>query len=135
MIGYLEKSAQFNYPPAMIKYALFLEKGIYVPRDYKKAYQYFLLAAKMGSEKALYHLGRWHFYGVGQEEDKQLALDYFKQASLKNDPEASFMIGYMYHYGDGIPQDLHQAQKYYLKALDEGNEDAQKELDKLEVIK
>ena len=45
------------------------------------------------------------------------------------------MIGYMYHYGDGIPQDLHQAQKYYLKALDEGNEDAQKELDKLEVIK
>ena len=93
------------------------------------------MAAKQGSEEALYHLGRWYFYGIDHKEDKLLAFDYFEQASLKNYPEASFMIGYMYHYGDGILQDVQQAKKYYLKAWNEGYADAKKELEKLEVIK
>lgn len=119
----------------MIKYALYLERGIYVKQNYELAYRYFVYAGSKQSGEGLYHLGRWYFFGIDHKEDKSLALDYFKHASLYDFPEASFMVGYMYHYGDGVKQDLALAKEYYLKAIKEGSKEAQKELNKLEVEK
>lgn len=135
MLSYLQKAVQGDYIPAIIKYALFLEKGIYVPKDYHQAYQYFLYAAKHKSGDGYYHLGRWCFYGIDGQDDKKMALDYFKQASDCHLAKASFMVGYMYHYGDGVPQNLDIAKKYYRKAIQEGSKEAKSELNKIEVEK
>ena len=135
MLTYLHQAVEGDYIPAIVKYALFLEKGIYVTKDYEKAYQYILYAAKRKSAEGCYHLGRWHFYGIDGHDNKELALYCFQLASQDHFPEASFMLGYIYHYGDGVKQDLNLAKKYYLKAIDDGSKEAQNELNKLEVEK
>ena len=132
---YLLRSAKKGYSPALVKYAYYLENGIYVEKDYQMAYEYYLLACQKQNREGFYHLGRWFFYGIGQKEDKQKAMQYYKQASDYHYSKASFMLGYMYHYGDGISKDLEKAKEYYQLALQEGYLEAQKELDKLEVEK
>ena len=135
MLDYLLRSAKKGYSPALVKYAYYLENGIYVEKDYQMAYEYYLLACQKQNREGFYHLGRWFFYGIGQKEDKHKAMQYYQQASHYHYSKASFMLGYMYHYGDGISKDLEKAKEYYQLALQEGYLEAQKELDKLEVEK
>ena len=135
MMDYLLRSAKKGYSPALVKYAYYLENGIYVEKDYQKAYEYYLSACQKQNREGFYHLGRWFFYGIGQKEDKQKAMQYYKQASDYHYSKASFMLGYMYHYGDGTSKDLKKAKEYYQLALQDGYLEAQKELDKLEVEK
>lgn len=135
MMDYLLRSAKKGYSPALVKYAYYLENGIYVEKDYQMAYEYYLSACQKQNREGFYHLGRWFFYGIGQKEDKQKAMQYYKQASDYHYSKASFMLGYMYHYGDGTSKDLKKAKEYYQLALQDGCLEAQKELDKLEVEK
>ena len=46
MLDYLLRSAKKGYSPALVKYAYYLENGIYVEKDYQMAYEYYLLACQ-----------------------------------------------------------------------------------------
>ena len=46
MMDYLLRSAKKGYSPALVKYAYYLENGIYVEKDYQMAYEYYLSACQ-----------------------------------------------------------------------------------------
>ena len=78
MLDYLLRSAKKGYSPALVKYAYYLENGIYVEKDYQMAYEYYLLACQKQNREGFYHLGRWFFYG---KDKKKISI---KQCNIIN---------------------------------------------------
>ena len=62
-------------------------KGLYAHQSYKKAIEYFKLAAKNGSSKAYYYLGEIAEIEILDEEDKDksyddMAFNYYKKSVI-----------------------------------------------------
>ena len=62
--------------------AWFFYSGVVVPRNTKKALDYYERAAKMGDERAQYQLGAYFLY-VQAERSEEIGLSYLKQSSEK----------------------------------------------------
>ena len=58
-------------------------------------------------------------------------IAYYQQRADKGDPDAWLRLGEIYRDGDGVPKDAARAREYLAKAAAQGNQDAQKELDRL----
>lgn len=101
-------------------------------QDYEKAFYWFKKGAEKGNIYCINNLGWMYFYGNGVHPDKNRALSYFRKA-LEIDEYNDYAN---YHIGLIMLQIYHniEAAKKYLKvAADNGNEDAQAELAKLEM--
>ena len=63
-----------------------------LPIDYKKAFEYYNLAAQSGNDVALNNLGSLYYGGVGVAQNIYKAADLFAQASDKGNLEASLNL-------------------------------------------
>ena len=90
-----------------------------IAQDFKKAFEYFDKAAKLGYTEALNKLGLMYYYGRGGvEASYSTAVDYWVRC---NSPASLFNAGYVYENGGyGITQDLSKAASFYEKSANAG---------------
>ena len=94
------------------------EKGA---NDYKKAFKWFLKAAKQGHLKSQYVVGVCYDAGEGVGKDVPKSAIWFKKAAVRGHAEAQYKLG-LYYKMDG---DSYQAMKWAEKAAQQGHLDAQ----------
>jgi TPR repeat protein len=99
-------------------------KGLYAHQSYKKAIEYFKLAAKNGSSKAYYYLGEIAEIKILDEEDKDksyddMAFNYYKKSADLGLSEAYAKIGVILEQGLlHTKQNLQEAAKTFKKSVD-----------------
>jgi len=96
-------------------------------KDYSKAFEWFLKAAKQGEKYAQTHLGLLYFNGLGVPENKAKASEWFLKAAEQDDPRAQFYMGF-------LSEDKAKAVEWYSKAAEWGDADAQFELGLLYIV-
>lgn len=98
----------------------------------EKAFYWYRKGAEKNNINCLLSLGLMYFYGQGVQENRIKAENYFKQTLKINNinDEANYYMGliYLHEYNN-----IFEAKKYLKVAADNGNEDAQAELARLEM--
>ena len=107
---------------------MYLEGGA-VTKDYRKAVQWFRLAADRGNAEAQGFLGGiFHDGGNGVPQNRKEAAKWYRLAADQGDADAQVDLGKLYYDGDGITQDYKEAAKWFRSAADKGNSDGQMRL-------
>lgn len=96
-----------------------------VPKDYEKAVEWFLKAARAGHADAMDNLGNCCKDGEGVAEDKELAVAWHQKAAKKGLPWGQYHFAKCLLNGTGIDEDDELALHWYLKAARQGLADAQ----------
>ena len=92
--------------------------GTAVHVDYKKAAEYYMMAAKHGSKTAMCNLGYCYMYGRHQEVDMEKAYKCFNMAGLLGDANALYKLGDMYFHGKHVEVNYDLAFKLYERSFD-----------------
>ena len=93
-----------------------------VEQNFKKALEYYTMAAKQNDAVALNNLGSLYFSGIGVEANTRKALEFFtKSADLGND-NAAVNLGFIYLTGGTKDEERNlKALKLFEQAADKGN--------------
>ena len=82
-------------------FAVLFGPGDGAPVNKKKAFQYYLAAARSGVTRAMNNLGYMLRVGDGVDEDKEKALEWYLKAAKAGDMDGQ------YHLGDSWPFFVH----------------------------
>jgi uncharacterized protein len=96
-----------------------------LPRDYKKAVEWFRKAADQGLPLAQHNLAGLYFYGNGLPQDYREALAWYRKAADQGFAPSQSFLGWMFLNGKGVPFDFKQASDWYRKAANQGDMEAQ----------
>ena len=99
-----------------------------IKRDYKKSYEWFLVASKKGHRASEYYVGNHHYHGYGRDKNLFEAYQWFKKSADKGDVEAQFRLGWMLSNNEGAATNYREAFKWYQKAAEQGSTAAQNNL-------
>jgi hypothetical protein len=91
-----------------------------VEKDLNKAYDYLLVAAKLGDPRAMFEIGTFYDYGMGRPKDVPLAAKWYKYAADYGHAQGQYNYGTMVETGDGVAKDEIEAYKYYRLAAAQG---------------
>lgn len=108
---------------------LMYERGSGVPTDFKKAVNWFRLAAENGHAGAQYCLGT--LYGsrfVDLPYDNNKSIEWVLRAAENGHAEAQWFLGNTFYYGVDCIQDYDQAFKWYALSANQGYMGAQIQL-------
>lgn len=103
---------------------LLLEKGenYYfgrgVKKDSKKAYKYFLDAAKYKDEYAETYLGLFYDKGIGISKNYEIAYQWYYKAAIKGNAFAQYSLGVLYSEGNGVIKDNNKAFMWFQKSAE-----------------
>ena len=110
-----------------------LGKG--VSKNLEQAYNYYKKAAEMNYPQAQYHLGQAYLLGEGVTADVEKAIFWFEKSAKFEYRDAMYILGILYYYGNNegynIPENKQYAIKMFEKAVKEGSQDTQRELEKI----
>ena len=109
---------------------LFIE-GLEVEKNTKIAIKWFSQSSAQGFAKAHANLALIYYSGDGVKKDYKKAYNLFKKAAFRGFQPAQCWLGWLFHQGQGIKQDLIKAHCWYSIAIENGCEDAEKDLQKL----
>lgn len=84
-------------------------------KDYTKAYDCFLITAKLGNAVGQSEIGVLYYYGQGVGQDFKEAMTWYRKAVDQGSARAQNGIGGLYLNGKGVKQDLREAMTWYLK--------------------
>lgn len=87
-----------------------------VPRNMKKAAEWYKKAADHGQADAMILLGMLHLDGYGIEKDEAAGLDYFNLALDKGFSPAAAVLSSLYHQGHGVGKDETRSREYFDRA-------------------
>ena len=114
------KRVEANDPNAMRKEgAAQYNKG-----EYRRAFEYYTKAAKLGNAWAHYNLSCLYRDGEGVERDTEKGLHHLEEAAIGGHPEARYFLGYIeWEIGN-----VERAVKHFIIAATQGDDDAIKAL-------
>ena len=108
----------------------------YEAEDYAKAVELFRKAADMGLAEAQNWLGLCYKYGVGVEKDIAKAAFWYEKAAAQGHDQALRELGLFYRLGiGGYKKDFAKAEELFTRAIAEGNEDAEDDLEELKKMR
>lgn len=110
-----EKAAEQRSAFAAQKLAEIHEKGLGVPVDLVKAFQYHKKADELlgyANDSGLY-VGKAYLNGIGVEKDVQQAVTYLEKNAEGYSTEANLLLGQLYEAGEGVAQSDSKAFEYY----------------------
>lgn len=107
-----------GYAPAIYQMGSAFENGFGVERDYLKARELYLEAARQGNADAEFALSVLYAEGLGVVQDYQQAYEWLQRAARQGQDRAEFNLGVMYANGQGVEKDLREAMKWYQKAAE-----------------
>lgn len=123
---YYEQAWQRGHADATNNLADMYLHGEYVEKDEQRAFQLFLVAAKMGVHEAMFTLGVLCEKGLGIVESPEQALFWYKRAAQQQDLLALYHLGSIYY--EGLLQQQRNISKalfWYEQAAQLGHIDAQ----------
>jgi len=100
------------------------DTGNHLPKDEKKAVEYYRAAIGKGNVSAINSLGLCHMNGIGVKQDPNEAVRLFREAADKGNADAIRSLGLCYENGIGVKQDPNEAVRLFREAADKGNADA-----------
>ena len=101
-------------------------------KDAEGAAMFYKRAAEVGHARAQCSYGKCLYTGNGVAKDPAEAFRWFKKAADQDLNIAQYNLGVMYLKGVYVPKDLEQAKTYFTQAAENGHEDAEKILKKLQ---
>ena len=108
--------------------------GLAVPRNYRKAAEWFVRAAEQGHDKAEFSFGFLTYHGAGKDASEGpvpgnpvVAAPWLKRAAGKGYAVAQYLLAEMYHHGKGIRRDKDEALRWALAAAAQDLTEAQYE--------
>lgn len=127
------KAADKGHLAAMNYAGMYLCNGYGgIEKNVAKGISYLTKAADGGLSYAQVNLGRAYMnpqYGLKRDTEK--GLKYMNQAAAQNNSDAMLYLGYYYETGMGVEKNKDKALEWYKKAVEHGNEAAQKRADDL----
>ena len=93
-------------------------------RNYKKALQYYQVAADMGNARAQNQVAGIYYLGKGIKENKALGAFWYEKAAIQGFSISQYVLGALYRDGDGVDQDYARALYWFQKAADQGHVEA-----------
>jgi uncharacterized protein len=112
-----EAEAQYNI-------ALLLMKGQGVPKDERKALEWFHKAAHQGMTDAMYNIGVMFYEGKGAYRSDQSAIEWWQLAADGGNANGQYNLGVMYAFGIGIGKDIAKAMSLWQAAAAQAHPDA-----------
>ena len=107
--------------------------GISVTKDHTVAARWYRRAAEQGHVLAQLALGDCYFNGEGVIKDKGEAAKWYRRAAEQGYTKGQYVLGYIYFNGEGVIKDLTLAHAWLNLASAGGDEDAKKDLKKIEL--
>ena len=108
-----------------------------VGQNWREAVRWFQKGALRGFGPSQYALGECHYCGCGVMRDRQTAVWYYHRAARHRTGQsavtskARYKLGLCYMTGKGVRQDPLESARWFVKAIEEGSEEAAKQLEKL----
>lgn len=97
------------------------EDGIYLPKNYTKAIEWWIKSAEQGNAEAQNRLGFYYANGKGVEKDCAKAFEWYSKAAEQGNAYAQCKLGKHYFDGEGVTKDFDKAAEWYQKAIDQGD--------------
>ena len=142
-----KSSAIIGYAPSQADLGLNYMMGQGVPKDKKKAVEWWMRAVDQGEYRAMHWLGMAYERGDGVAKDDWKALELFRRSddegwdpasqklmsfaktynadAEKGNPSAQFFMGVAYENGYGVERNFATAAELYRKAAEQGHPGAQ----------
>ncbi len=95
-----------------------------VKRNHKRAFEWYVRAARGGSFDGMFNLAACYQRGEGTPRDEQLALEWYERAAKGDSVLAPFALGEIYMDGTAVPRDINKAAEYFQLAYENGHPDA-----------
>ena len=89
-----------------------------VKRDNKKAYKYFLDAAKYKDEYAESYLGLFYDRGIAVSRNYEMAYQWYYKAATKGNAFSQYSLGVLYSDGNGVIKDYNKAFMWFQKSAE-----------------
>lgn len=89
-----------------------------VKKDTKKAYKFFLEAAKLKDEYAETYLGLFYDRGIGVTRNYEIAYQWYYKAASKGNAFAQYSLGVLYSEGNGVIKDHNKAFLWFQKSAE-----------------
>lgn len=125
----MQSAADLGHADAMGGLGYFYSQGISVPKDLKKALEWFRKGAERGSAKSQYNLGSSLMIANEANPDEKKAaeaIEWIRKAAEQKLPEANLTYGTYFYLGEnGIHQNYELAATHFRIAADQGLADAQ----------
>lgn len=105
--------------------------------NYELAFYYWEKSGQLGYSSAFDNLGWMYYYGNGVKEDNTKAKYYFDKAlSIQSDDHyALYYLGTMFENGYGVSKDMYKGLELLKRSADLGNEEAKKEVARIQMKK
>lgn len=124
-IQWLRKASE--HPAAKTEYIFELgenyKTGRLLPRDYGKALQEYLRAAKLGDVDGPFKAGELYQQGLGTKPEPKLALRFYRLAANRGNKEAMMAMYYNYFCGISVKYDAGKAQRWLDRAISNASYD------------
>jgi TPR repeat protein len=96
-------------------------RGVGVAEDFKKAIEYYQLAANQNIPNAYYNLGVCYEKGHGVAKDETKAIEFYHIAAKYNDSDALLALGVCHECGIGVKMDEKEAIRCYRLACEQNH--------------
>jgi hypothetical protein len=117
---YLERAANQGSVPAMLALGDQYKRGLGMPRDDVKAFEWFTAAAAKENPVALLEIGNYYDSGKGGvAKSYEHAREYFGKAAAKGNSVAMYRLGVYYREGQGVAKDALAAIKWFSAAAEQ----------------
>ncbi len=123
-MSYYEKASAKGHVDAKIKLAELYIGGVYVEKNYEKAFTLLKSALKNENGKVYLMIGLLYFKGKGVEKNLEEGAIYFEKSANLGVSEGAFRIGTCYFEGTGVRRSEEMATKYLVQAAEAGFEKA-----------
>ncbi|EAN5887724.1 sel1 repeat family protein [Salmonella enterica] len=98
--------------------------GMGVPKDMKKAFELYQVAAELGNTDAQVDLGDMYYSGEETSQSYEKANYWYEKAAKNNSAKAQMYLGYAYLNGKGVAVDYDKAKNFLELAVKQGEPSA-----------
>ena len=113
-------NAENGQPEAMLTVGTLYEQGVGIPRNFTKAFEWYLKAANAGQREAWMRLGVCYEIGIGATADMDKALEAYAKSASSDFAPAQYKLADLYLKGRGVPKDESLGYDFLSKAAEGG---------------
>ena len=99
--------------------------------DYPRSMAAYKVAAEAGHARCQWQVGWMYYFGRGVDVDYAQARPWIEKAAAQDHPIAVCQLGLTYHEGKGVTPSWRRAREYSERAIELGNSQAVKAMQKL----
>ncbi|MGV1014219.1 MAG: peptidoglycan-binding protein [Methyloceanibacter sp.] len=131
---WLERAASAGLAPAQYRLGTMYERGEGIAKDLGRARSWYAAAAEKGNVKAMHNLAIGDNSGDTDQTDYETAAKWHEAAAAYGFTDSQFNLGILYERGLGRPQNLVEAYKWFALAGLNGDAEAARQRDRVEVF-